>query len=88
MTNAERIKANNVDLQKCIDLAESLPDADTPSEEYEVYEGSYEIVPSVAEQKLPTKEKVLVEDMTIKSIPFFDTSNTSGGITVYIGSEI
>ena len=52
------------------------------------YEGDYVITPKVEAQTLPTKEKVLIEDMTVKSIPFFNVSNTSGGSTVYIAKEI
>lgn len=54
----------------------------------ELYEGEYIITPKVTEQIIPTKEKVLAEDMTIKSIPYFDVSNNSGGNTVYIASEV
>lgn len=54
----------------------------------EKYEGSYSITPKVEAQTMPTKEKVMVDDVTIKAIPFFDVSNTSGGSTVYIAKEI
>lgn len=52
------------------------------------YEGDYEVTPKVSEQKLPTAMKLLEEDVTIKSIPFFNVGNTSGGSTVYIAKEI
>ena len=35
---------------------------------------------------MPTKGKVLIDDMNIKAIPFYNVSNTSGGNTVFIGS--
>jgi hypothetical protein len=54
----------------------------------ELYDGEYVATPKVDEQTMPTKDKVLIDDVTIKSIPFFDVSNTSGGSTVYIGSEV
>ena len=54
----------------------------------DLYEGEYTVIPKVIEQTMPTKEKVLTEDMIIKSIPFFKTSNNSGGNTVYIGNEV
>lgn len=54
----------------------------------EKYEGSYDITPKVEAQTLPTKEKVLLDDMRIRAIPFFSVSNTSGGSTVYIAKEI
>lgn len=52
------------------------------------YEGEYVVTPKVIEQSLPTKEKVLIEDITIKEIPFYNVSNASGGNTVYIGDKI
>ena len=52
------------------------------------YEGEYEVTPKVAEQTLPTAQKLLEEDVHIKKIPYFEVSNTSGGNTVYIGNEV
>lgn len=51
----------------------------------EKYEGIYEVVPKIQEQKLLTKNKLLTDDVTIKSIPVVKVSNTSGGNTVIIG---
>ena len=52
------------------------------------YEGDYIVTPKVESQTMPTKNKLLTEDVTIKSIPFFNVSNTSGGSTVFIGNEV
>ena len=54
----------------------------------EAYEGEYFVTPQPEAQTLPTKNKVLQDDLVVKSIPFFAVSNTSGGNTVYIGSEV
>lgn len=54
----------------------------------EVYKGDYVVTPKVDGQTIPTKGKVLIKDMTVNPIPFFDVSNTSGGSTVYIAKEI
>ncbi len=54
----------------------------------EIYTGDYRVTPKVEEQTLSTKEKSMVKDVTVKAIPFFNVSNTSGGRTVYIGSEV
>lgn len=53
-----------------------------------LYEGDYEVTPKVSKQNLPTAKKFLSEDLTIKEIPYFEVSNTSGGNTVYIGNEV
>ena len=52
------------------------------------YEGEYSVTPMIVEQTMYTKGKFMAEDVNIKSIPFFDVSNTSGGRTVYIGNEV
>ena len=54
----------------------------------EEYEGAYEVTPKVEAQTMPTKYKLLTDDMTVKAIPFFNVSNTSGGSTVFIGNEV
>lgn len=52
------------------------------------YEGDYVVTPKVSEQTLPTADKLLSEDVTIKEIPYFEVSNESGGNTVFIGNEV
>ena len=54
----------------------------------EEYEGAYEVTPKVEQQTLPTKDKHMTDDVTIKSIPFFSVSNETGGNTVYIAREV
>ena len=54
-----------------------------------VYNGVYNVVPS-ANQKimLETADKLLTDNITVKEIPYYETSNIVGGNTVYIGSEV
>lgn len=47
---------------------------------------NYTITPSTLEQTLDTKGKFMQNDLTIKEIPYYEVSNTSGGNTVHIGS--
>lgn len=54
---------------------------------HDEYIGSYEVIPKIADQLLPTKEKYLQDDIKIKSIPYYEVSNNNGGITVIIGGE-
>lgn len=51
------------------------------------YEGAYEVMPSFAEQALPTAGKQMLADVTVHAIPVSRTSNLSGGITVFIGGN-
>lgn len=51
------------------------------------YDGDYTIIPSINEQTLETKNKVMTDNLNIKQIPYFQTSNQYGD-TIYIGKEI
>ena len=51
----------------------------------ESYDGSYEVTPTIEQQILQTKNKTMVNDLTIKSIPYSESDNSAGGITVTIG---
>ena len=55
--------------------------------EYPDYSGEYEITPQVESQTLQTKNKILRNNMEIKKIPYYETSNQYGE-TIYIGSEV
>lgn len=54
----------------------------------ELYEGDYAVTPKIDAQTMPTKDKYLIDDVTIKPIPIFEVSNNSGGNTVYIAKEM
>lgn len=51
----------------------------------ETYKGKYQVVPSVLEQTLETKNKYLIDNVTMSQIPYYTVSNESGGNTVTIG---
>ncbi len=52
------------------------------------YTGEYTVTPKVEAQAMATKGKVMLDDVTVKAIPFFEVNNTSGGNTVFIAKEI
>lgn len=52
------------------------------------YLGDYEVTPAVGAQVLPTAKKLMADDVTVKAIPYYETSNLSDGETVYIGTEV
>lgn len=52
---------------------------------YEVYEGSYIVTPSVSKQILDTANKLMKSDVIIEEIPYAEVGNNSGGKTVTIG---
>lgn len=51
------------------------------------YEGKYEVTPKTYdEQVLPTKNKRMINNLTVKKIPQYEVSNDSG-YTLIIGDE-
>lgn len=59
----------------------------SPSEDIKEYEGEYEVVPKLKGETLPTKERYMEADLVVKPIPIYETTNNSGGVTVYIAKE-
>ena len=54
----------------------------------ELYEGAYTVHSAAHEaQDLPTANKPLVKNITVEKIPYYESSNLSDGITIYIGDE-
>lgn len=49
------------------------------------YIGEYEVTPRSYEQYLDTNDKYMSDDVTVKQIPYFETSNDYGE-TIYIGT--
>lgn len=56
--------------------------------DHDYYEGNYVVTPKVNTQSLPTADKVMKEDVSIKAIPFYEVDNGHNGTTIYIGSEM
>ena len=53
-----------------------------------IYNGDYEVMPKTYSQTLNTKHKLMNDDVHILEIPYFETSNESDGITVYIANTL
>lgn len=53
-------------------------------DDHQVYTGDYEVIPTSSVQTLATNDKVMTDDVTVREIPYYETSNVSG-TTVYIG---
>ena len=53
---------------------------------YDIYTGQYEVtaLPEV-EQILRTEKKILLADIVVKPIPYYEVATDAGGITVSIG---
>lgn len=67
-------------------LAEN--DDESSEDEHEHYTGAYSVTPKAFQsQTLETADKVLSNDIVIGEVPYYQTSNNSGGITSYIAKE-
>jgi hypothetical protein len=52
------------------------------------YTGTYEVIPQAWQDVvLETSGKKMEDDVTVRQIPYYETSNPQGGMTVYIGGE-
>lgn len=49
-----------------------------------LYDGDYEVTPTVAAKRLETAKKIMNEDLIIKAIPYAEVSNGANGKTVTI----
>ena len=63
-----------------VSVAESIRGGDYPD-----YTGAYEVTPTTAAQTLETQNRVMAENVTVNEIPYYETTNESGGYTVIIG---
>ena len=51
----------------------------------DTYEGPYNVTPRVYQQTLETKDKLMVDDVTVEIIPLNTVLNISNGYTATIG---
>lgn len=51
----------------------------------ELYQGSYEVIPTIDGNTLKTKGKYMNEDVIVRPIPYSEIPNKAGGVTVIIG---
>lgn len=52
---------------------------------YPEYTGPTDVTPQVIAQSLATQDTLLRRDISISAIPYYETTNLSGGYTVIIG---
>lgn len=52
------------------------------------YEGSYVVIPDTQSQTLETKDKRMADDVLVREIPYYETSNPQNGLTVYIANSL
>ena len=56
-----------------------------PSARASPYNGSYEVIPRINPQNLPTRDKHLAKDILVHAIPYHEVENTERGKTAIIG---
>lgn len=80
--------ANATTEESAEDLTTAVKDlVDGYGKDVPEYTGEYNVTPATEEQCLPTKNKLMRDDITVREIPYYETSNDTG-TTVYIGSKV
>ena len=80
-----RKKGTNI-LYNPLDMPEQIDSIQTGDIQIEEYNGNYEVIPRVEKtQILETQNKYMKNDVSVKPIPYFETSNISEGKTAIIG---
>ena len=52
------------------------------------YGGAYEVTPKAYEEQiLPTTGKLMLDDVTVFRVPYYETSNLYDGLTVFIAED-
>lgn len=54
----------------------------------QTYEGPYEVTPKTESQTLQTKDKRMANNVLVKEIPYYETTNIQNGLTVYIAESL
>lgn len=52
------------------------------------YEGEYIVIPEVVSQTLETKDKRMTDNVLVREIPYYETTNQQNGLTVYIANSL
>ncbi len=54
----------------------------------DIFQGDYEVTPkTMSEVVLPTKTKIMKDNVTVHKMPQFEVSNEAGGYTLILGDE-
>ena len=83
-TLQERQKiTGQIQLNNALNGVVQMPNLSPPI--HPTYDGEYSVTPRFYEQKLETKEKLMIDDVTVEIIPAHEVTNPAGGLTVTIG---
>ena len=66
-------------------LIDKVDQISTGETDIKPYVGNYAVTPQKTEQVLPTAEKFMSNDVTVKATPYHEVQNTQGGMTAIIG---
>ncbi len=83
----ERVLNVDVEVQSEQIPIEITIDTGTGGGKLPTYEGDYEVTPRKVEQVLLTKNKSMLDNVTVFSIPYAEVTNIGGGLTATIGIE-
>ena len=80
------VVSNTVSLIGKLNPTNKLQGIISAIEPVESYKGDYTITPKIDSQTMRTKNKKMEDNVTVLSIPYYETSNLTGK-TVYIGGN-
>lgn len=56
-------------------------------ETFEKFSGDYRVIPAIESKVVPTKDKLMEDDVIVEQIPYYEVSNPQGGSTIVIGDD-
>lgn len=75
-----RVEESRYAVRLCVEQVRVVPDTPIPE-----YTGATTVIPAVDAQTFETADTVLRDDISVQGIPFYTTTNQSGGYTAIIG---
>lgn len=54
---------------------------------YTYFNGPYEVTPKINSQTIETKDKLMAKNISVKSIPYYEVTNSYNGLTIIIGGN-
>lgn len=56
-----------------------------PTDDIEHYDGAYDVTPLITAQVLPTRDKLMDDNVRVDMIPTREENNAAGGVTFIVG---
>ena len=82
----QRVSLTIADNQQVVNLAtEEVRVVPSDGSLYPVYDGATSVTPMTTAQTLQTRQTLVMDNISVQAIPYYETTNVSGGYTAIIG---